>query len=523
MRRLVCPGKVLASEQANHKRVEQAPSPLPPRAEPVRIPHDPVNEQILLAAAVLDRETRERLVARVSPDAFLVREHVEAWQALTELARRKLDFDSATLQQLSGGRVDGAYLMRLAADRVDVPQNLDHHIAMLEWDRVRIEAVRGPLASLLDALKDPITPPERVRLFAKQLAASLEHGTTSSLLREPMALVQSTMTELRMRRDRACYPYGIPGLDMQDDRQRWRMIPGAAPGKITVVTGVPGSGKSTFVARVALAQAEAGRRVAYGAWEMGDENTLELLAAMRLGWSRYALSTGAITEEQELQLAEEMERLGQYIRFVAVPGAPKVTGSHVARGDRATNERALDQIHAVLSDMGADVFIADLWKRCLRQIEPDDEEQALVRQQAIASETRVHCILIQQQRLKDIEQRPDKRPTREGIKGSAAWVEVADTIIGTHRQALWKNSTDDTFELDVLKQRWGTWPMAIEFDWDSDKGSITGGVTVRYDPEEEGMFSNGPSGFLAPSVQGSRQRSSSKAKSSKNKAKNDDE
>lgn len=480
-------------------------APLPPRAEPVRIPHDPVNEQILLAAAVLDRGVRERLVGRVPPDAFLVREHVEAWHALTELVRCKLDFDPATLHQLSGGRVDGAYLAQLAADRVEVPQNLDHHIAMLEWDRVRVEAVRGPVAALLDALKNPVTPPERVHALAVQLAGSFERGTANRLLRDPAALVHATMADLHTRRDRACYPYGLPGLDMQDDGARWRMIPGAAPGKVTVVTGVPGSGKSTFVARIALAQAEAGRRVAYGAWEMGDENTLELMAAMRLGWSRYVLSTGAITDAQERQLAEEMERLAQYIRFVSVPGAPRAAGSHVARGDRATNERALDQIHAVLTDIGADVFIADLWKRCLRQIDPDDEEQALIRQQAIATATRAHCILIQQQRLKDIEQRQDKRPTREGIKGSGAWVEVADTIIGTHRPALWKAVDDVTFEVDVLKQRWGPWPMAIEFDWDSDKGSIEGGVTVPYDQPSAAPDAGG-NDFLAAPVQGNRKR-----------------
>lgn len=453
------------------------------RPEPVRIPHDAVNEQTLLLAARADGDVRERLVGRLRPDAFLVREHVEWWLVMGELVRRKLDYDPNTVRQLSGGKVDPEYLEGLVRERGEhVPANIDHHVTMLEWDRCRVDAVRGPVAQLLEALKDPTTPPERVRTISQALMSSFERGTTSSLLRDPTALVTSAMAELRGRRAQACYPYGLEGLDLQDDRARWRMIPGAAPGKLTVVTGTPGSGKSALAARFALAQAAAGRRVLFAAWEPGDEDTLQLLAAMKLGWSRYTLSTtDGIDADAEAQLEQTMAELAQSIRFVGVPGAPLATGSHVARGERAGNERALDQIHATIVDVGADVAIFDLWKRCLRQTDPDEEEQALVRQQAICARTKCHGILLQQQRLKDIEQRQDKRPTREGIKGSGAWVEVADTILGVHRPALWKPVDDVTLEIDVLKQRWGPWPMAIEFEWDSDKGSIAGGTTVPYD------------------------------------------
>jgi replicative DNA helicase len=452
--------------------------------EPVKIPHDPVNEQILLLAARADMAAREKLVARLRPDAFLVREHVDLWLVMSELVRRKLDYDPDTVRQLSGGKVDPGYLDALAADRggATVPANLEHHVTMLEWDKTRVDAVRGPIAHLLDALRDPTTDPERIKAISQQVTTSFERGTTSSLLRDPTALVRSAMRELRERRTQACYPYGLDGLDLHDDRQRWRMIPGAAPGKVTVVTGTPGSGKSALAARIALAQAAAGRRVLFGAWEPGDEDTLQLLAAMRLGWSRYLLSTtDGIDETAEEQLESTMADLATNIRFLGVPGAPLATGSHTARGERATNERALDQIHASIVDTGADVVIFDLWKRCLRQTDPDEEEQALVRQQAICAKTKCHGVLLQQQRLKDIEQRVDKRPTREGIKGSGAWVEIADTILGVHRPALWKPVDDVVLEIDVLKQRWGPWPMAIEFDWDSDKGSITGGATVTYD------------------------------------------
>jgi hypothetical protein len=176
---------------------------------------------------------------------------------------------------------------------------------------------------------------------------------------------------------------------------------------------------------------------------------------------------------EQIQLEERMHLIHPWVRFMKNPFRQ--------RGTKRSNERNLDIMQEQIADSGCEVFIADLWKRCLVQTDPDDEEEALIRQQAMCEEMGVHAILVQQQRLKDIEARPDKRPTREGIKGSGAWVEVADNIIGVHRPALWKPVTDNVLEIDVLKQRYGKWPLAIEFDWDPDRGMVSGGRSVEYE------------------------------------------
>jgi len=288
------------------------------------------------------------------------------------------------------------------------------------------------------------------------------------LVREQHAKIMSRKT------DRACYPYGIEGLDC-NEKGEWRLVPGAAPGKVTVLTGVSGGGKSTVAALMALGLARQGRRVLFGAWEMGDGTTLELLALQSLGWSRTLFATGLVTDEEAEQHRVRMESIAGWVRFWKMPFG-------VDRGVRWSNDSALDAVHAAMADSGCEVAIFDLWKRCLVDTSPDAEEHALVRQQAIAEETKCHVILVQQQRLKDVETRPDKRPTREGIKGSAAWVEVADTILGVHDQSLFKRVDQTTLELLVLKQRFGRWPLAVEFDWTPDVGQICNGRSVDYDP-----------------------------------------
>jgi hypothetical protein len=192
-----------------------------------------------------------------------------------------------------------------------------------------------------------------------------------------------------------------------------------------------------------------------------------------------------------------MRKISRYVVFLENPFNRLI-------GERkgASNERNLDVLHAYIADSGCDVFVADLFERCLVSTDPDDEKHALFRTQAMVEECDVHAILVAQQRLKDIEQRADKRPTRDGIKGSSAWVEVPDNIFGTNRPALWRQTSDDVMELHVLKQRVGRWPMMIEFDWNPETYAITNGREVPY--EHPGEQPEGGEGLFAPPRQKKR-------------------
>jgi hypothetical protein len=202
--------------------------------------------------------------------------------------------------------------------------------------------------------------------------------------------------------------------------------------------------------------------------------TLELIAALSLDMSRSDVSRGRYTEEDERELVGEMERLGEYVRFFRLPFGR-------ARSDRGSqNDRQIDLIRQVVSDSRCEVFVADLMRRAMKETKPDDEEQFLYRLQDEGKQLGVHQLWLHQMRLKDVETRPDKRPTREGMKGSSAWVEVPDTILGLHRPALWKDVPDNRMEVIVLKQRYDRWPLAVEFDWDGEFVTLENGRSIDY-------------------------------------------
>jgi len=456
------------------------------KPEDVRIPFDPINEQIVLAAAATDPEARAKLVKTFRPDHFLVEAHRPLWAAMQELERRRLDYEPAVLQRLGSGDVN--YLEKLVQARPEAPAgaNLDHHVATMHWDHLRATVAQGPMTALLDAFRRPQEAPERVRALARQVADSLNVTAAGRFLRDAQTLVDEAMRGIRQRRlGHACWPYGVDGLDVhengardekgRDISGRMRTLPGAAPGQVTVLTSVSGGGKTTMAARIALGQVAQGRKVLYGAWEMGGPMTLEVLACMSLGWSRTDLTEGRFGEEEERELERRMDELCQWVRFMDNPFQRN-------RGGRESNERNMDLVQQHIEDSAVDVFVADLWERCLVGDEPSEEKRALYRQQAMAEETRTHHILLAQQRIKDIEQRSDKRPTREGIKGSSAYVDIADTILAPHRPALWKRMDDDRLEVIFWKQRHGKWPLVVEFDWDAEFGSITNGRGIPFEP-----------------------------------------
>lgn len=453
------------------RRIQQEPEQASP---PVEIRFDTVNEQVVLAVALGHPTVRHGLVRRFRESVpFVDKLHVNLWTAVLAMDRERLEFDPATVQSYAGDEC-ADYAAELVAMRPDVPANLEHHITSLEWSIQRYSAVNGPLAELILQLRDPHTDKQAVIESAHKLATAFSNGESGAFYDTASVITQQMHDIVQRVEGRAVYPYNIDGLDV-DESNEPRIIPGAAPKNITLVTGVSGSGKSTLVARIVLGQLQLGRKVAIGAWEMNPGVTIEILATLHLGFSRTAVTTGRLDADAVRELRKTMEWLREYIRFVKVPIVSE------GRVIRRTNVSQVDAIMDAAEESGCEVFVADLLRKGFVSYEPDSEEQGLNHLQKRVEASSLHTIAVQQQRMKDIEQRSDKRPTREGVKGSSAWVEVSDTVLGVHRDAQWKNIEDTAIEVDILKQRYGKWPIAVRFEWDPIYATMRNGREVPYD------------------------------------------
>jgi hypothetical protein len=482
-------------------------------------PNDPINEQVILAAMIVDEDVRKRIAKSFPPEAFYAEQHRMIFSGLLELNRRKLAYDPSTLARIVP-EVDIRILESLSASRPKLPKNLDFHVETLEHDYRRARVTSGPLATLIEAIQNPKESPERLRAFARAVGDSFEDNTgTGRYLRDPAEVVRQAMTLLRKRVEgEAYYPYGIDGLDYYEDGRR-RIRPGASPGTISMITALSGSGKSTLTGHAILGSARQNlgedaikRKVLVGAWEEEAPVTIELLATLQLGLSRSRILDGRsnrlredsateyepLSHEDLVMIEECMHGISKHVRFFDNP----FQRGRAKGAKESTNDSHLDIIQEHIEDSGCDIFFADLFARCLVDDSPSAERSVLFRLLSITQEQQVHTVIVHQQRAKDIETRMDKRPTREGIIGSGAWLDVCNTVMAPHLPAKWKRVPDDTMEVYILKQRNGPWPIAIEFDWEPDRGQISNGrsMTVEAKGETDELGATG----MAPARRGKR-------------------
>lgn len=460
----------------------------PDREFEIEVPNDAINEMVVLAAMMVDLPTCDRLIPMIPPDAFYAKEHKMVREAIGEARRQQLALDPATLIRIAPD-VDPRVLEKLPAQRPDLPENINFHVDQLLWDWTRAKAAIGPVASFLEALQNHKEDRAKVKNLAQSIGEVFdgEHGE-GRFIRNGGELIRETMATLQKRAaGEAYYPYGIPGLDLYEDGTR-RLRPGAGPGSITLVTALSGSGKSTIMGHLANAIGRQRRKVLFGAWEEDAKVTIELLATLVLGWSRSRVldgkshirtegndDWGPMTHEDFVVFEETMHKISKWVSFF---DNPFQYGEKLPSGRTATNDDHINVIEEHLVFSGCDVFFADLLHRSFVDDSPSAERQALNRILKIVQRRHVHLIAAHQQRAKDIEARVDKRPSREGLMGTAAWLDVPWTILAPHIPAKWKNVPDTTLEIYILKQRNGPWPIGIEFDWEPDTGQISGGRSI---------------------------------------------
>jgi replicative DNA helicase len=445
----------------------------PTADEVAKIPHDSINEQVIIAACIRDLPTRARFAKILPADGFYGTGHREAWEAIVELERRGLVYDPATVRSIAPG-VNTNYLDDLVAARPELPENLDFHVATFHDVHRRMQFGKGPLARIVEALQEPTTETEELRRLCRQVAGAFDGTGSLRFLRDTEAVFESAVKRIEERRERyrsghVGHPYGIDGLDLFEDGTA-RIVSGMAPGEMTLVVGESGSGKTTFTNQVVLAQVNQKKHVLHGAWEQDGEDNLEMLAAFSLGLPRARLRIGAIGDEEADALRAEMARIRAYVKFFELP-----FNRSRDRKQRPSNESNLDVIHEHMDLAGCRIGIFDLIAKAFVSSKPEDEKLALDRMLGIAKETRTHLILLHHLNKAELRDRPDRRPTREAIKGSTAWVDAFDTILGLYIPDKWKPIHANTMEVHVLKQRNGIWPLAVEFDYDATTGRIRNG------------------------------------------------
>lgn len=478
------------------------------RADVVKIKFDVTNEAVILAAVITDENIRKKYL-KLPADYFHGPSHAEMWAGIQELFARGLEYSVDTMRTIVGDKFDVDKLDDYVRVNPTPPANMKHHIQLLRWDKARFELAKGILPLLVDALRENTTEMERVISLAKQVGDAFKGNADLRFLRDGRTVAMEQDLELTKLRTggQAIFRTGFDALDLYtEDHPEWgvekdgtpqikkgdpRLIPGVAPANISALTGLSGAGKTSWTANFIIKQAKRyKRRVLWAAWEQESGMSLRKAAAITLGFKLSDIEAGRFNVNEQREIHEEMERLGEYLIFFELP-----FGRTRGEKNERFNDRNLDLIHQYTAEAACAIAIYDVFNYALAERRPDEESAAIRRMRGISKDTQTHLMLVHHLNLKEVEGRQDKRPTRGVVMGTSGWINNLDLVLALHCPGMF-GGKEDVMEVHLLKQRFGRWGHAVKHKWSGAYGIIEGGETIIVDEEEvkhaTGFLDDGP-------------------------------
>lgn len=436
--------------------------------------YDSVNEAIVIGATIATTKDKRRgLVRQLSPDEFLVPVHAAIWRALSELARRNLDYDPATIRGFlreEGIEDDDLDYLETVEAEARTPKNLEHHIETMQWDATRARVLTGPVPKLVESINDPKAKAADVVAAARAVTRSLDRGGRRYAHRPEELHTAYKAERAKRQKKRNVYPLGADAFDA-------KLSEGFMPRRTSLIAGVSGSGKSTVAMAWIVLLAMLGRRPLYCAWEMDAESALDVMASHMTGIELKRIIQGTTTPDEDARVDKATRWILSRVRFMGNPFFDEIDS-----GKKPSNERNLAVLEGYIAESGCDVVVYDLWERMLFWQDPTSVTRALYIMQKMHQDYRIHGCIVQQLNLKDVERRPDKRPTPDSIKGVGSYYEVPDLIFGVHRDARFKRVPDRVVETLCLKQRKGEPFWSMGWEWEATIARVRNPVEMSYDP-----------------------------------------
>lgn len=231
-----------------------------PKGESVVVPHDPVNEIAVIAAAILSPEARAKVVRSTTSGDFASKEAQNARFVLGELYQKGLEFSREAVAAIQGDAcAQFMYDVAQTATRAAVVRDFEWYLANLKLDAKRARVAQHALPKFLEALRDQRCDHKRLAQLASLIVDELAHGPSKQFGIVELALALATSPPIRRL---------LTGDKVLDAT----LGGGFRFGTVVGIVGSPDGGKTALGCAIARDAALAGHRVAYLASDGGDED-----------------------------------------------------------------------------------------------------------------------------------------------------------------------------------------------------------------------------------------------------------
>lgn len=441
-------------------------------AQPV--PYDLSAERWVLGSLLYDDSGMPAVDALLAPGDFYQGTHGQIYAAMQALyraqPRQACTYGAVAMELSRRGQLAGvggdAYLVDLWNN---VPTGMHAaHFAGVVLDHALARALitaGGAIAGL--GYARGVDAAARADQAERTLLAVTQRRQRAGAGQTLQGAMDSYLGDLAKRLDGTApaTPGWSTGLARLDD-----LIGGLRPGKLVVVVGESGGGKSTFGLAVTLAAAQAGARVGFYSLEMQEDELAERTLAHDAGVDSLLLRAGQLTSDewQRVQAA--------YTARAAQPPVRLVTGGGFSYRDIAAQARAW----AV--DEGLHILAVDylgLVRTAGRAGERVNELDSLINDlKALAME--LHCTVLTFSQLSKAGAGANPEDWNRYLRGSGAIEHAADVILAVAPQG--ERPDEGTapwpLQLAVTKHRGGPVGTVDALWWLAY--SRIGEVTTRY-------------------------------------------
>ena len=424
-----------------------------PELDTTRVPpHSMQAEQSVLGGLMLDNQSWDAVVDRVSEEDFYRRDHRLIYQAIADLARRDEPFDVVTLsevldqKQLLNDAGGLAYLGQLAKDTPSAA-NISSYA-----DIVRQRSVLRQLIHVGNQIANSGYQPdgqqisELLDLAESRVFEIAEQGSRGKSGFEPikalLAKAVDRITELHEKQNPITgVSTGFSDLD--------NMTSGLQASDLIIVAGRPSMGKTSFAMNMAENVAiQSKMPVAVFSMEMpGDSLAMRMMSSLgRI--DQHKVRTGQLADDEWPRMQSAINLLAEANLFI--DDTPALNPMEVrARSRRLMREHGqlglivLDYLQLMQSPSSSESRVAEI----------SDISRSL---KALAKELNVPVVALSQLN-RNLEQRPNKRPVMSDLRESGSIEQDADVIMFIYRDEVYNEDSNDKglAEIIIGKQRNG--------------------------------------------------------------------
>lgn len=435
-----------------------------------QLPHVLEAEQALLGAIFVNNEAFGRVSSIVRPEHFFEPLHGRIFELCEDAIRSGRAANPVTLRtklpaELQVGGLSGPqYLARLMAEATTVINAPDYaEVVRDTWASRRVVEVSQDAARALTAPEaEPRFTIAQMLQDLDGIRAELDHQKQG---RQPIAACVSGVLERVDAIQAGMMPVGATtGLSDLD-----RSIGGLQPGRLVVVAGRPGMGKTIVGANIARATAQAGNGCAMFSLEMPSEEIGSRILSDQAFHPQFVVTSKQIYEGR--LNAQEMQRVSRAANDLAsypmvIDASPSLTVGEISARARAaadTMRKSGHELRVVVIDYLKFVRASERY-RGQRVYEVGEITAGL---KALAKDMGI-CVVLLAQLNRAVEARSDKRPELSDLRESGDIEADADIVLLLFREAYYlKDKTDaesqarlaaaeDLLEIIVAKCRMGS-------------------------------------------------------------------